>query len=73
MVVAWNMSERHMFYYVLKTKSEDSLVLFVTFLLTVFVNLTVADSVLHSEPNLSSSTFTISKGSTVIVFEMEHS
>ncbi|KQU17387.1 sulfate transporter [Bacillus sp. Leaf13] len=42
MVVAWNMSERHVFYHVLKTKTEDSFVLVVTFLLTVFVNLTVA-------------------------------
>ncbi|RBW69624.1 SulP family inorganic anion transporter [Bacillus taeanensis] len=42
MVVAWNMSERHAFYHVLKTKTEDSFVLVVTFLLTVFVNLTVA-------------------------------
>ncbi|WP_203364071.1 sulfate permease [Bacillus sp. REN10] len=42
MVVAWNMSERRVFYHVLKTKTEDSFVLVVTFLLTVFVNLTVA-------------------------------
>jgi SulP family sulfate permease len=42
MVVAWNMSERHVFYLLLKTRSSDSLVLVVTFLLTVFVNLTVA-------------------------------
>lgn len=42
MVVAWNMSERHGFYHLLKTKTGDSLVLMVTFLLTVFVNLTVA-------------------------------
>lgn len=42
MVVAWNMSERKVFYHVLKTKTEDSLVLVVTFLLTVFINLTVA-------------------------------
>ncbi|WP_066287666.1 SulP family inorganic anion transporter [Bacillus sp. FJAT-29937] len=42
MVVAWNMSERHVFYHVLKTKTEDSLVLSVTFLLTVFINLTAA-------------------------------
>ncbi|WP_394137986.1 SulP family inorganic anion transporter [Cytobacillus oceanisediminis] len=42
MVVAWNMSERKVFYHVLKTKTEDSLVLIVTFLLTVFINLTVA-------------------------------
>lgn len=42
MVVAWNMSERHVFYHVLKIKTEDSIVLVVTFLLTVFVNLTVA-------------------------------
>ncbi|WP_017753456.1 SulP family inorganic anion transporter [Calidifontibacillus oryziterrae] len=42
MVVAWNMSERHVFYHVLKLKTEDSIVLVVTFLLTVFVNLTTA-------------------------------
>ncbi|WP_316571232.1 SulP family inorganic anion transporter [Neobacillus sp. YIM B06451] len=42
MVVAWNMSEKTVFYNVLKTKTLDSLILVVTFLLTVFVNLTVA-------------------------------
>lgn len=42
MVVAWNMSQRHIFYHVLKTRTEDSLVLVVTFLLTVFMNLVVA-------------------------------
>lgn len=42
MVVAWNMSERHEFMAVLKTKTGDSIVLLLTFLLTVFVNLTVA-------------------------------
>lgn len=42
MVVAWNMSERKVFAHVLKTKTGDSLVLVVTFLLTVFINLTVA-------------------------------
>ncbi|MFB3161836.1 SulP family inorganic anion transporter [Neobacillus sp. 179-J 1A1 HS] len=42
MVVAWNMSERRVFAHILKTKSTDSLVLVVTFLLTVFVNLTTA-------------------------------
>lgn len=42
MVVAWNMSERKMFVHVLKTRTEDSLILVVTFLLTVFINLTVA-------------------------------
>ncbi|MED4015547.1 SulP family inorganic anion transporter [Sutcliffiella cohnii] len=42
MVVAWNMSERKEFFHILKTKSGDTLVLLVTFLLTVFVNLTVA-------------------------------
>ncbi|WP_404332741.1 SulP family inorganic anion transporter [Mesobacillus maritimus] len=42
MVVAWNMSERHVFYHLLKTKTADSLILSVTFLLTVFVNLTAA-------------------------------
>lgn len=42
MVVAWNMSERHVFHHVLKTKTADSIVLVVTFLLTIFVNLTVA-------------------------------
>lgn len=42
MVVAWNMSERKVFAHIFKTKSTDSLVLVVTFLLTVFVNLTTA-------------------------------
>jgi SulP family sulfate permease len=42
MVVAWNMSEREVFAHILKTKTSDSLVLFVTFILTVFVTLTVA-------------------------------
>lgn len=42
MVVAWNMSEKTVFYNILKTKTLDSLILLVTFLLTVFVNLTVA-------------------------------
>ncbi|MEI2400803.1 SulP family inorganic anion transporter, partial [Paenibacillus phytohabitans] len=42
MLVAWNMSERRVFYHVLQTRTGDSLVLIVTFLLTVFMNLTVA-------------------------------
>ncbi|MGD8191360.1 SulP family inorganic anion transporter [Brevibacillus ginsengisoli] len=42
MLVAWNMSERVEFFHILKTKTSDSLVLLVTFLLTVFVNLTTA-------------------------------
>ncbi|WP_042349344.1 SulP family inorganic anion transporter [Bacillus massiliigorillae] len=42
MVVAWNMSERKEFMHVLKTKTGDSIVLMLTFILTVFVNLTVA-------------------------------
>lgn len=42
MIVAWNMSERHVFASILKTRSSDSLVLVVTFLLTVFVDLTTA-------------------------------
>ncbi len=42
MIVAWNMSERKVFAHILKTKSTDSLVLTVTFLLTVFINLTTA-------------------------------
>lgn len=42
MVVAWNMSEQKHFVYILKTKTEDSLVLLVTFLLTVFTSLTTA-------------------------------
>jgi sulfate permease, SulP family len=42
MVVAWNMSERKVFAHIFKTKSTDSLVLVVTFLLTAFVNLTTA-------------------------------
>ncbi|NRR19398.1 SulP family inorganic anion transporter [Brevibacillus sp. MS2.2] len=42
MLVAWNMSERKEFAHMLKAKTSDSLVLVLTFLLTVFTNLTVA-------------------------------
>lgn len=42
MIVAWNMSEQKVFLHILKLRSSDSIVLVVTFLLTVFVNLTVA-------------------------------
>jgi SulP family sulfate permease len=42
MVVAWNMSERKEFAYVLGTKTSDSFILVVTFLLTVFTNLITA-------------------------------
>ncbi|SDY24493.1 SulP family inorganic anion transporter [Thermoactinomyces sp. DSM 45892] len=42
MVVAWNMSERKHFIRVLKTKTGDSLVLLVTFSLTIFTSLTTA-------------------------------
>lgn len=42
MVVAWNMSERKQFAYLLRTRTSDSLILVITFLLTVFFNLTIA-------------------------------
>lgn len=42
MVVAWNMSERKEFAHVFMTKMSDSLILVITFLLTVFANLTIA-------------------------------
>ncbi|SHG62699.1 sulfate permease, SulP family [Virgibacillus chiguensis] len=42
MIVAYNMSEYKSFIHILKLKTGDSLVLVVTFLLTVFVNLTTA-------------------------------
>jgi SulP family sulfate permease len=42
MVVAWNMSERKEFAHVVKTKTSDSVILVITFLLTVFTNLTTA-------------------------------
>ncbi|MEX2415141.1 MAG: sulfate permease [Paenibacillaceae bacterium] len=42
MLVAWNMSEKKEFAYVLKTKSSDSIVLIITFMLTVFTTLTTA-------------------------------
>jgi len=42
MIVAWNMSERKHFAHILKLKSGDSLVLVITFLLTVFTSLTNA-------------------------------
>ncbi|TJY43529.1 sulfate permease [Cohnella pontilimi] len=42
MIVAWNMSDRKEFAKVMKSKSGDSLVLVLTFLLTVFTDLTTA-------------------------------
>src|SRR5690625_1218123 len=42
MVVAFNMSEHKSFWRIFQTRSSDSLVLVATFLLTVFVNLTIA-------------------------------
>lgn len=42
MVVAWNMSERKEFAHVLKTKTAESFVLLITFMLTVFTDLTTA-------------------------------
>ncbi|WP_033403693.1 SulP family inorganic anion transporter [Paenibacillus fonticola] len=42
MVVAWNMSEYKTFAHMFKTRTGDSLILLVTFLLTVFTTLTVA-------------------------------
>ncbi|OAS21119.1 SulP family inorganic anion transporter [Paenibacillus oryzisoli] len=42
MAVAWNMSERKAFAHVIKTKTADSIVLLITFLLTVFKDLTTA-------------------------------
>lgn len=42
MYVAWNMSARKAFVHILSIRSGDSIVLLTTFLLTIFVNLTVA-------------------------------
>lgn len=42
MMVAWNMSERKTFVKILKTRTSDSIILLVTFLLTVFSTLTIA-------------------------------
>ncbi|MEX2462346.1 MAG: sulfate permease [Paenibacillaceae bacterium] len=42
MLVAWNMSERKIFAHVLKTKTTDSIILILTFVLTVFTTLTIA-------------------------------
>jgi SulP family sulfate permease len=42
MLVAWNMSERKEFTLIVKTKTGDSVVLLITFALTVFTNLTTA-------------------------------
>lgn len=42
MVVAWNMSERRAFMHLLKAKSAESLVLVITFVLTVLTDLTTA-------------------------------
>lgn len=42
MIVAWNMSEYRSFSQIIRFRTGDSLVLMVTFLLTIFVNLTIA-------------------------------
>ncbi|MGZ9586836.1 SulP family inorganic anion transporter [Paenibacillus marinisediminis] len=42
MLVAWNMSERKQFAHILATRTGDSIIIVVTFLLTVFTNLTIA-------------------------------
>ncbi|MCZ2257632.1 SulP family inorganic anion transporter [Sporosarcina sp. G11-34] len=42
MFVAWNMSARKVFVHILTIRTGDSIVLLTTFLLTIFVNLTVA-------------------------------
>jgi sulfate permease, SulP family len=42
MIVAWNMAERRQVAHLLKMKTGDSLVLMVTFLLTVFTSITTA-------------------------------
>jgi len=42
MIVAYNMSEHHAFFSILKTRSHSAGVLVITFLLTVLVNLTAA-------------------------------
>jgi SulP family sulfate permease len=42
MVVAWNMSERVHFWHLLKARTSDSLVLAITFLLTVLTDLTTS-------------------------------
>lgn len=42
MIVAWNMSEKEEFWHVLKTKTSDSIVIAITFLVTVFADLTTA-------------------------------
>lgn len=42
MFVAWNMSARKAFIHILSVRFSDSIVLLTTFLLTIFINLTVA-------------------------------
>ncbi|MGN7387191.1 SulP family inorganic anion transporter [Sporosarcina sp. SAFN-015] len=42
MFVAWNMSARKAFIHILSVRSSDSIVLLITFILTIFINLTVA-------------------------------
>ncbi|SEO53563.1 SulP family inorganic anion transporter [Paenibacillus sp. OV219] len=42
MVVAWNMSERKHFAQLLRAKTSESMIMVVTFILTVFLNLTIA-------------------------------
>jgi len=42
MIVAWNMSERKEFAHIIRTRTADSLILLVTFLMTVFTSLMTA-------------------------------
>ncbi|MFS0575591.1 SulP family inorganic anion transporter [Sporosarcina sp. 179-K 3D1 HS] len=42
MYVAWNMSAHRAFVHILSIRSSDSIVLLTTFLLTIFINLTIA-------------------------------
>lgn len=42
LVVSWNMAETHLFSRILRSTKSDAMVLIVTFLLTVFVDLTIA-------------------------------
>lgn len=42
MMVAWNMSERKQFKHIVKSRTSDSIVVMITFGLTVFTNLTIA-------------------------------
>src|SRR5699024_8449265 len=74
MIVAFNMSEHKTFTKILKIKNADSLVLVTTFLLTVFVNLTIAVPLVFGAADRFESTLSqaIHQRPTILILKMRH-